>query len=114
MSIKDCRLQARFHTGCAGAPIADLRRMPRHRGRLSATLVLVAVAAAIPVAAWNVIKRRASAMPAVAPAPSTPENPVERRRRADFDAMRAFRPGYTFWQHIFTMPDQLGRVRQRR
>ena len=32
-------------------------------------------------------------------------NPVEARRRADFAAMQAFRPGYAFWQHVFTSPD---------
>ena len=33
------------------------------------------------------------------------DDPVDARRRADFAAMQAFRPGYAFWQHIFTMPD---------
>ena len=33
------------------------------------------------------------------------ENPVDARRRADFAAMQAFRPGYAFWQHVFTIPD---------
>ena len=79
--------------------------MPRHRGRLCLALVLVAMAAGIPVGAWNVITRRANAKAAVAQAPPAPESPVEARRRADFAAMRAFRPGYAFWQHIFTMPD---------
>jgi hypothetical protein len=71
-------------------------------------LVVAALAAAIPVAAWNVIITRranASAQAAVAQAPSAAENPVDSRRRADLAAMRAFRPGYAFWQHIFTMPD---------
>ena len=79
--------------------------MPRHRGRLCLALVLVAVAAAIPVGAWNVITRRANAKPAVAQTPPAVENPVDARWRADFAAMRAFRPGYAFWQHIFTIPD---------
>ena len=94
-----------FGARCAGASIADLRRMPRHRGRLSVALVLAALAAAIPVAAWNVITRRANAKVAAAHAPSAADNPVDARRRADFAAMRAFRPGYAFWQHIFTIPD---------
>jgi hypothetical protein len=32
-------------------------------------------------------------------------NPIEARRRADFAAMQTFRPGYAFWQHVFTLPD---------
>ncbi len=68
-------------------------------------MALVAVAAAIPVAAWNVITRRANAQVAVARAPSAADDPVDARRRADFAAMRTFRPGYAFWQHIFTIPD---------
>jgi hypothetical protein len=82
--------------------------MPRHRGRLSVALVLAALAAAIPVAAWSVITRRTdpkTAAAALADAPSAADNPVEARRRADFAAMRAFRPGYAFWRHIFTIPD---------
>jgi len=27
------------------------------------------------------------------------------RRRDDFAAMKAFRPGYAFWQHVFMLPD---------
>jgi hypothetical protein len=82
-----------------------LRRMPRHPVRLSVALVLAAMAAAIPVAAWNAITRRATTKAPAAHAPSAAENPVDARRRADFAAMRAFRPGYSFWQHIFTTPD---------
>ena len=91
--------------GCAGASIADSRRMPRHRGGLSVALVLAVLTAAIPAAPWNVITRRANANVPAAHAPSAADNPVEARRRADFAAMQAFRPGYAFWQHIFTMPD---------
>ena len=80
--------------------------MPRHRGRLGLALVVAALAAAIPVAAWNVITRRANANAVVVgPAPSAADDPVDTRQRADFAAMQAFRPGYAFWQHIFTMPD---------
>jgi hypothetical protein len=73
-----------------------------------AILVLAALAAAIPVAAWNVAARRSSAkvaVPSSAPAPNTADDLVEARRRADFAAMQAFRPGYAFWQHVFTLPD---------
>ena len=32
---------------------------------------------------------------------------VAARRRDDFVAMQTFRPGYPFWQHVFTLPDRL-------
>jgi hypothetical protein len=32
-------------------------------------------------------------------------NPIEARRRDDFSAMQTYRPGYGFWQHVFTLPD---------
>jgi hypothetical protein len=72
-----------------------------------ALLALAALTAAIPVAAWNVVTRRSSAEVAApsAQAPSAAENPVETRRRADVAAMEAFRPGYAFWQHVFTLSD---------
>ena len=69
-----------------------------------AILVLAAVAAAIPLAAWNVVTRRANAE-AAAVAPAAGDNSVEARRRADFAAMQTFRPGYAFWQHVFSIPD---------
>ena len=75
--------------------------------RTTALLVLAALGGAIPVAAWNVVVRRSSAkaVAVAAPAPSAVANPVDARRRADFAAMQAFRPGYAFWQHVFTIPD---------
>jgi hypothetical protein len=76
--------------------------------RIGAFLALAALAATIPVAAWNVVARRSSAKVAVAVsahAPIAADNAVEARRRADFAAMQAFRPGYAFWQHVFTIPD---------
>ena len=79
--------------------------MPRHRGRLGLALVVAALAAAIPVAAWNVITRRANAKPCSGACAVRGGEPVDARRRADFAAMQTFRPGYAFWQHIFTMPD---------
>jgi hypothetical protein len=82
--------------------------MLRHitRGRTINTKAVLAVAvlcAAIPGAAWNVVARRSSANAPVHT--SAADNPIETRRRADFAAMQAFRPGYAFWQHVFTMPD---------
>ncbi len=86
-----------------------LRHIIRRRTlSTKAILVLAALAAAIPVAAWSVVARHSSANVAAAasdPAPSAAENPVDARRRADFAAMQAFRPGYAFWQHVFTIPD---------
>ena len=71
-------------------------------------VVLAALAAGIPLAAWNVAPRVVST-PATPSAPRPPaDNPVEARRRADFAAMQTFRPGYGFWQHVFTIPD--GRI----
>ena len=78
--------------------------------RTKAIVALAALATTIPVAAWNVAARRADARaatgaPAQAPPPPVADNPVEARRIADFAAMHTFRPGYAFWQHIFTIPD---------
>ena len=80
-----------------------------------AILVLaVAVAAAIPAAASKVVTT-----PAVAPdvararargvgeaSPLTAADVAAARRRDDFAAMQKYRPGYPFWQHVFTLPDQ--------
>jgi hypothetical protein len=89
--------------------------MPRHltRTRLltSVGILAIALTAAIPGAAWNVISRLdTNGAPRVPDArePAPDADPVEARRAADFDAMRTFRPGYAFWQHVFTLPD--GRV----
>jgi hypothetical protein len=30
---------------------------------------------------------------------------IQERRTGDYETMLAFRPGYTFWRHIFTIPD---------
>jgi hypothetical protein len=76
--------------------------------RTKAILALAWLAATILVSAWSVATRRANAQAAtVAPAQATyaADNPVEARRRADFAAMHTFRPGYVFWQHVFTIPD---------
>jgi hypothetical protein len=76
--------------------------------RTKAILTVAALAAAIPVAAWSLATHRASAKAAAAAsvqAPDAAENLVDARRRADFAAMQTFRPGYAFWQHVFTMPD---------
>jgi hypothetical protein len=66
-----------------------------------------ALVAAIPLTAWTVVAERPGAQAAaVTPAPTShvPTNPVEARSRTDFAAMQTSRPGYAFWQHVFTMP----------
>jgi hypothetical protein len=75
--------------------------------RTKVVLTLAALAAAIPLAAWNVATRRSIAQVTETSSAHAPavENPVEARRRADVAAMQAFRPGYAFWQHVFTLPD---------
>jgi hypothetical protein len=85
-----------------------LRHIIRNRTSSTKVVLALAVAAAIPVAASNVVTRRSSAEAAAAAsahAPHATDNPVEARRRADVAAMQAFRPGYAFWQHVFTIPD---------
>src|SRR5262245_27587028 len=81
--------------------------MAKHMVRTKAILALAALVVTS-LGAWTVAARRASARAAaLARAQAAPavENPVEVRRRADFAAMQAFRPGYPFWQHVFTLPD---------
>jgi hypothetical protein len=78
--------------------------------RTTAILALVALAAAIPVAASKVGTRRASAQVATgsrAQASNGAADVAAARRRDDFAAMQTFRPGYAFWQHVFTLHDRL-------
>src|SRR5688572_1335642 len=42
---------------------------------------------------------------AVASAADLAQEYVEARRADDYAALQAYRPGYSFWQHIFTIPD---------
>jgi len=109
------------------------------------TLLVAALAATTPVAAWKFVPWRATtpqAMDArrsdpvvgadlqVGPRPAVVRadlqssvvradlqssvvgadlqvgpSPVDARRNADFAAMQEFRPGYPFWQHVFTLHD---------
>ena len=75
--------------------------------RAKAIVAIVALGAGIPVIASNAVKRAnaQAAPPPSAPAPLTADQLIDARRRADFDAMQSFRPGYSFWQHVFTTPD---------
>ena len=73
---------------------------------MKAIAALALLVAAIPSGS-AVSARRATTRAAVASRPPAHavENPVEARRQADFAAMKTFRPGYAFWQHVFTLPD---------
>jgi hypothetical protein len=78
--------------------------------RTKAILALVALTAAIPVAASKVGIRRASAQVATgsgARASNGAADVAAARRRDDFAVMQTFRPGYPFWQHVFTLHDRL-------
>src|SRR5688572_18230957 len=76
---------------------------------LTTFLALAALgAAAIPNTALKIGARRTSAQIAAASTAHASDGAVAivtARRRDDFAAMHAFRPGYPFWQHVFTLPD---------
>jgi hypothetical protein len=80
-------------------------------GSIKARAILgfgVAIAVATPIAGSKVVGSRvvahADAGVRRASPPTAAEVAVE-RRRDDFAAMQAYRPGYPFWQHVFTLPD---------
>src|SRR6187549_170496 len=68
----------------------------------------VAVAASIPAAASKVVNDRdiGPDLTSIDPTPPTAADVAAARRRDDFAAMQKYRPGYPFWQHVFTLPDQ--------
>lgn len=70
-------------------------------------ILVLAVAITIPAAASNVISSPVAIVAASRPAVSalTAADVAAERRREDFAAMEAYRPGYPFWQHVFTLPD---------
>jgi hypothetical protein len=73
-----------------------------------ALLALAVLAAAISMGTPTISTRRRSAQVATASATQASKGAVDivaARRRDDFAAMQAFRPGYPFWQHVFTLPD---------
>jgi hypothetical protein len=72
-----------------------------------ALLALAVLGLSMPLAASSVMMWRSTETPSVLTvhAPSTATDVVEARVRADFAAMQAFRPGYPFWRHVFTMRD---------
>jgi len=72
-----------------------------------AMLALTALSLSLPLAASSVVIRRPVVKPAVAAVPALPgaSEIVQARLRADLAAMQTFRPGYPFWQHVFTIRD---------
>jgi transglycosylase-like protein with SLT domain len=71
-------------------------------------LAIAILATVMTTPRWTAVTRGARApVPATVPPqePQPAESPIDARRRADFEAMRNFRPGYPFWQHVFTLPD---------
>ena len=73
--------------------------------RTKTILIFVVVSLAIPLAASNVMVHRSSTQSSANPAPQKAGDVVLARLRADVVAMQAFRPGYPFWRHVFTIPD---------
>lgn len=89
---------------------ADL--MQKRRSQSLSTTVLIAVLAVLVLAAAGVINLRH-----VATAPDAParmagigaavvaESRVAARHLADISALTQYRPGYSFWEHVFRIPD---------
>jgi len=75
--------------------------------RTKAILAFATVILTIPLAASNFMVRRSSAVPAAPAIDATrsADEIVKVRLRADLAAMRAFRPAYPFWRHVFMIPD---------
>jgi hypothetical protein len=78
-----------------------------HSTRTKTVVAVTALSSAVTVAACSVALHRETRAVAVAgpETPSSTDDVVEARRRADFDAMRTYRPGFAFWRHVFTLPD---------
>jgi hypothetical protein len=72
-------------------------------------ILIVAIAAAIPAAASRVVTPHivphAAASKRGGTSPVTAADVAAERRREDFAAMQEYRPGYPFWQHVFTLRD---------
>src|SRR4029453_12365348 len=72
-----------------------------------AILALSALSLSLPLAASSLVIRRSTENAAVVAvhAPPGERDVVQARLRADLAAMQTFRPGYAFWQHVFTIRD---------
>jgi hypothetical protein len=71
-------------------------------------LAFVTAAAVMPLAASHVATQDAHGATVSESRAATPLTAIDiaaARRRADFAAMQTFRPGYPFWQHVFTLRD---------
>lgn len=68
---------------------------------------LVALCLTIPLGASSVLRRSSMKIEATveAPEPDAPGDIIRQRLLADAAAMQAFRPGYHFWRHVFTISD---------
>jgi hypothetical protein len=74
--------------------------------RIKVVFALGALAATTSLAAWNIVVRRANAQAATMTAADIGDVTAGVARwRDDVAAMKTFRPGYSFWQYVFTMPD---------
>lgn len=74
--------------------------------RTKPILAAAVLMALVPAATWNGgADRPAAQTSARAQAPDSARERAAARARADFAAMRTFRPGYAFWRHVFTIPD---------
>ncbi len=75
--------------------------------RTKAALALAVASLAIPLSASHIVVRRSDETLAASPAssPRAVADAIDARVRADVAAMQAFRPGYRFWRHVFTMRD---------
>jgi hypothetical protein len=95
--------------------LATLRRVWRRRHQraihvhILSILALATLVSTIAAVAWSVVvSRRVNAQAAIAPQAEVTypaSDPLTARRDADLAAMKTFRPGYPFWQHVFALPD---------
>jgi hypothetical protein len=76
--------------------------------KAKAVLAGGALAVAIAAAAWSLVMRRANAQVATASRAEVRHatDLAAARLREDVAAMQTFRPGYSFWQHVFILPDR--------
>ena len=80
------------------------RARPLITAGLAATVLAVTAAQTIPHASAESLAGHASNS-SLHRQPSDVADRMLERHRDDVEAMRSVRPGYAFWQHIFTIPD---------
>ena len=100
----ESHLTAQAYTGVSLAAYSSRHGLAERQGNFG---IRRGLTAAIPAAASNVVTTPAVEPDVTGVGEASPLRPItcEARRRADFAAMQAFRPGYAFWQHVFTIPD---------